>query len=147
MFAPVPSHDGRRVAVMANRPPDRGIWIIERDRERLLYASAATSMLPIGWAADDGSIYVAEGKIGAPRGATSFVGETMTTAAIVRIFADGGRVERVMAIPAEEVGTVGMTPDARHFVYPVFSNASDVWVVDDFDVPLPAASRLARRRD
>jgi hypothetical protein len=28
-----------------------------------------------------------------------------------------------------------MTPDGRRFVYPVFSSRSDVWVVDDFDMP------------
>ena len=55
------------------------------DSERLLYPSAARSVRPIGWSRDGAWIYVVEGKIGLFRGATSFVGETMTDVKIVRI--------------------------------------------------------------
>jgi hypothetical protein len=49
-------------------------------------------------------------------------------------------VEPVASLPGDEVGSVTMTPDGRRFVYPVFSSRSDVWIVDDFDVP----ARVAR---
>jgi hypothetical protein len=121
---------------MWNRPPTRGIWIIDRGHrsERLLYPSATRSVRPIGWSRDGEWIYVVEGKIGLFRGATSFVGETMTDVKILRIASNGGGVETVAPLPGDEIGSVTMTPDGRRFIYPVFSSRSDVWIVDDFDV-------------
>ncbi len=51
MFAPVYSPQADRIAVMWNRPPTRGIWIIDSGHrsERLLYPSGARSVRPIGW--------------------------------------------------------------------------------------------------
>ena len=139
MFAPVYSPDSRKVAVMWNRPPTRGVWVIDIDgndrREALVYPSTAPSARPIGWSADGAWIYVVEGKGGIFRGATSFTGETMTEATILRVASKGGAVATVAALPPEEIGSVTMTPDGRRFVYPVFSSRSDIWVVDDFDVP------------
>jgi Tol biopolymer transport system component len=137
MFAPVYSPDARKIAVMWNRPPTRGIWLIDSNdrRETPVYPSTAASIMPIGWSADGAWIYAVEGKSGTFRGATSFVGETTTEARILRIAAIGGAVETVASIPSDEIGSVSMTPDGRRFVYPVFSSRSDVWVVDDFDMP------------
>jgi Tol biopolymer transport system component/DNA-binding winged helix-turn-helix (wHTH) protein len=139
MFAPVYSPQADRIAVMGNRPPKRGVWIIDsiHRSERLLYPSTAGSVRPIGWSRDGAWIYVVEGKNGPFRGATSFVGETMTEARILRIGSNGG-METVASLPGDEIGSVTMTPDGRRFIYPVFSSHSDVWVVDDFDVPLAA---------
>jgi Tol biopolymer transport system component/DNA-binding winged helix-turn-helix (wHTH) protein len=137
LFAPVYSPDGSKISVMWNRPPSRGIWILDRreQRETLLYPSKAASITPIGWSTDGAWVYAVEGKNGPVRGATSFGGETTTDARILRIALKGGAVDTVASLPGDEIGSVTMTPDARRFVYPVFSSRSDVWVVDDFDVP------------
>jgi Tol biopolymer transport system component len=141
MFAPVYSPQADRIAVMWNRPPTRGIWIIDSGHrsERLLYASTARSVRPIGWSRDGAWIYVVEGKIGLFRGATSFIGETTTDVKILRIPSNGGAAEMVASLPGDEIGVVTMTPDGRRFIYPVFSSRSDVWVVDDFDNQLSAS--------
>jgi Tol biopolymer transport system component/DNA-binding winged helix-turn-helix (wHTH) protein len=141
LFGPTYSPDGKKIAVMWNRPPERGIWIIDTgdSSERLLYRSAAASIRPIGWSSDGASIYVVEGKNGPFRGTTSFVGETTTDAQIRRISLDGKAVETVLSLPDDEIGGITMTPDGRRFIYPVFSSRSDVWVVDDFDVPRQAS--------
>lgn len=140
MFAPVYSPQADRIAVMWNRPPTRGIWVIDSGHrsEKLLYPSSTRSVRPIGWSRDGAWIYVVEGKIGLFRGATSFVGETMTDVSIVRIASNGDGVETIASLPGDEIGSVTMTPDGRRFIYPVFSSRSDVWIVDDFDVPLTA---------
>ena len=141
MFAPIYSADEKKIAVMWNRPPNRGIWIIDRDqrREKLVYPSTARAVRPIRWSSDGTWILAVEGSIGLFRGATSFVGETMTDVGILRIAAHDGRVETVASLPGDEIGSVTMTPDGRRFIYPVFSSRSDVWVVDDFDVPRQAS--------
>jgi Tol biopolymer transport system component len=140
IFAPVYSPDLRKVAVMWNRPPTRGVWLIDIDTndrgETLVYPSTAPVTWPIGWSPDGRWIYVVEGKNATFRGATSFIGETMTQATIRRIASKGGAVETVAAIPFDEIGSVSMTPDGHRFVYPVFSSRSDIWVIDNFDVPL-----------
>nr|AIA18008.1 WD40-like Beta Propeller Repeat [uncultured bacterium] len=138
MFGPVYSPDGRKIAVMWNRPAHPGIWIIDRrdGSERLLYPSAGRSVRTIGWSADD--VYIAEGTIGEARGATSFVGETMREATILRISVRTGEAVRVRSIPASEVGSISMTRDGRRFVYPAFSDRSDVWIVDGFDAAITA---------
>jgi Tol biopolymer transport system component len=140
LFTPVYSPDATKIAVMWHRPPTRGIWIIDTDagRERLLYPSSARSVTPIGWSRDGAWIQVVEGKVGGFRGATSRVGETMTDVKILRIALNDGAVETVASLPGDEIGSVTMTPDGRRFIYPVFSSRSDVWIVDDFDVPRTA---------
>jgi hypothetical protein len=90
------------------------------------------------WSRDGAWLYIVEGKNGPFRGATSFVGETTTEARILRVASNGDGVETVASLPGDEIGSVTMTPDGRHFIYPVFSSRSDVWIVDDFDVPLTA---------
>jgi Tol biopolymer transport system component/DNA-binding winged helix-turn-helix (wHTH) protein len=142
LFAPVYSPDAKKIAIMWNRPPTRGIWIIDttNHNERPLYPSKAGSVMPIGWSRNAAWIYVVQGKNGPFRGATSVIGETMTDAKIVRLSSNGGEAEDVAALLGDEIGSVTMTPDGRRAIYPVFSSRSDVWIVDDFDVP-PTAAR------
>jgi Tol biopolymer transport system component/DNA-binding winged helix-turn-helix (wHTH) protein len=146
MFSPVYSPDGRKIAVRWIRPPNRGIWVIDtRDRhETLVYKiSAASSVVPIGWSADGRSIYLVEGKPSTGRDLALSLGETLTEAKILMVPVDGGEVTTVASLPFEEIGSVSMTPDGRRFVFTVYSSRSDVWVVDNFDVP--AGSRMTRR--
>ncbi len=137
MFSPVYSPDGRRIAAQWNRRPNRGIWVIDRDdrRETLVYKTAAASTMPIGWSDDGTSIYAVEGTNAKYRGLTSPLGETVTDAKILMVPVNGGKVKTVASLPFEETGSVSMTPDGRVFVFTVYSSRSDVWVVNDFDVP------------
>ena len=109
-----------------------------------MYSMTAASAKPLGWSADSRSIYVIEGKNSTLRGPTAPLGETLTDAKILTVPVDGGPVKTVAAIPFEEIGGVSMTPDARTFVFPVYSSRSDVWVVDNFDVR--STPKLARRQ-
>ena len=139
LFVPIHSPDSRKIAVSWNRPPTPGIWIIDTidHTERHLYRPTASAR-PIGWSRDGSWIYLVESKNGLFRGATSAIGETRTDARVVRVPSNGGAAEVVTALPGDEIGSVTMTPDGRRFIYPVFTSRSDVWVVDDFDVPLSA---------
>jgi Tol biopolymer transport system component/DNA-binding winged helix-turn-helix (wHTH) protein len=137
IFSPVYSPDGRRIAAMWNRPPARGIWVLDTadGRGTSLYPTKANVVAPIGWAADGRSIYIVEGSNLNFRGLTAALagGETMTEARILEVPLDGGPAKTILALPFEEIGGISMTPDGRTFVCAVYSSRSDVWVVDDFD--------------
>ena len=134
MFSPAPAPDGRRVAVMWNRPPKRGIWVIEPavHRETFIRKTDATRTAPFGWSADGLSIYAIQGKPLTSRGLTAFLGETLTEAKILRISLRGN-AETIATLPSNEVGGITMTADGRRFVYTSYSSRSDVWIVDNFD--------------
>ena len=134
MFSPAVAPDGRRVAVAWNRPPHRGVWVIDpRDHsQRFVYKSEAAWTAPIKWSQDGRSIFAVEGKTRAARGLTPPLGETLTEAKILRIPLSGNP-QTIATLRAVEIGGVSMTADARRFVYTVYSARSDIWVVDDFD--------------
>jgi Tol biopolymer transport system component len=134
VFSPVFSPDGRKVAVRGNRPPNRGIFVIDAKerREELLYASRE-DVTPVGWSADAQFIYVLKSKNLNFRGPTAPDSETITEAKILRVPVDGGPATIVTNLPFEEIGGVTMTPDGRMFICAVYSSRSDIWVVDDFD--------------
>ncbi len=145
MFSPVPSPDGRRVAVMWSRPKSRGIWVVDTvdQRQSFVYKSDANWTAPIGWAADGTAIYAVEGKTLALRGLTSPLGETLTDARILRIPLNG-EPKTIAALPSQETGGISMTADGRRFVYAAYSSRSDVWIVDSFDDP--PVQRLSRKK-
>lgn len=134
IFSPVYSPDGRTIAVQGNRPPQRGIYVIDATerREKLVYASTE-DVRPVGWSADAHFIYVLNSKALNFRGPTAPGSETITEAKILRVPVDGGPVTTVTSLPFEEIGGVTMTPDGRTFICAVYSSRSDIWVVDDFD--------------
>jgi Tol biopolymer transport system component len=136
MFSPVYSPDGWKVAVQWNRPPNRGLWVIDtrNNQETLLSRTSARSVLPVAWSANGRSLYVLEGKPSTYRGPTLPLGETVTDAKILMVSVNGGRVKTLASLPFEEIGGVSMTPDGRRFVFTVYTSRSDVWVVDNFDV-------------
>ena len=137
IFSPVYSPDGRKVAVAWNRRANRGIWIIDSKdrRETPVYSTSSPSTMPIGWSPDGQSIYAAEGRRPTFRGMTLPRGETLVDVKILRVPVNGGTVTTVATLPLREIGGVSMTPDGRRFVYTLYSSRSDVWVVDNFDVP------------
>ena len=47
----------------------------------------------------------------------------------------GGSPETLFELPFEEIGSVAVLPDGRRFVCTVYSSRSDVWVVENFDIP------------
>jgi Tol biopolymer transport system component len=144
VFSPAPSPDGRSVAVMWNRPPDRGIWVIDvPGRRATLLHRTARSSEPLGWSPDGRTIYLVEGDVGPRRGSTVSAAGTRTHADIVALSLDGQT--RTLARLPGEIGGVGMSPDATRFVYTRYSSRSDVWVVDDFDALARRDALLARR--
>lgn len=145
IFSPVGSPDGRKIAVFWNRRSNRGLWVIDaKDRqETLVYKTSAGSSMPIGWSADGRSIYLVEGKNSTGRDRALRLGETTAEAKILMVPVDGREVTIVASLPFEEIGGVSMTPDGRRFVFTVYSSRSDVWVVDDFDVP--TRSRMTKK--
>lgn len=135
IFSPIYSPDGRRIAAMWNRPPARGVWILDvaDGRGAAVYPTKSNVVAPIGWAADGRSIYIVEGKNLNFRGLAAPGGETMTEARILEVPVNGGPAKSVLTLPFEEIGGISMTPDGRRFVCAVYSSRSDIWVVDDFD--------------
>jgi len=143
IFSPVYSPDRRKIAVFWNHPPNRGIWVIDTEgHETPVYMTAAFTR-PVGWSADGSAIYAVSGKNAASRDLTANLGETTTDAKILLVPLSGGDVRTVAAIPFDEIGAVSMSPDGRKFVFPVYSSRSDIWVVDNFDVPPEA--RITRK--
>lgn len=146
MFSPAYSPDGQNVAVMWNRSPTRGIWVVNTrsHQETPVYKTTAASLMPIGWSSDGSAIYAVEGKNLASRGRTSPLGETLAEARIV-IIPLNGAPKTVAELPSAEVGGVSMSADGRRFVFTAYSSRSDVWVVDDFDAS-PRPHRIAATR-
>jgi Tol biopolymer transport system component len=142
--SPVYSPEGTKIAMFWNRPPDRGIAVIDAaGRRATLLRRTTKSSAPVGWSADGGTIYVVEGEVGPRRGLTAPNGETKTGTSILALSLDG-RARTVVQLPGE-IGGVGMSPDARRFVYAAYTSRSDVWVVDDFDTaPGPAETWASR---
>jgi Tol biopolymer transport system component/DNA-binding winged helix-turn-helix (wHTH) protein len=139
------SPDGSKVAVGWNRrsgtgPYAMGIYVIDTAtrRETLIYRLPKdSSAVPIGWSPDGAAIYAFDGTRAAYRGVLVPYELTVTNVQILRVPINGAPVETVAALPFEEVGTIAVFPDGRRFVCSVYTSRSDVWVVEDFDRPLP----------
>ncbi len=144
MYSPVHSPDRQKIAVFWNRPPKRGVWVIDVDdrAERLMYPTHTGSARPLGWSPHGDSIYVIEGRNWAYRGLTAVLGESLTDARILLVPLDSGEAQTVATLPFEEIGGVAAAPDGRMFVVTVYSSRSDVWMVDNFDGS--SASKAAR---
>jgi Tol biopolymer transport system component/DNA-binding winged helix-turn-helix (wHTH) protein len=142
------SPDGKKIAVSGNRPPIRGVWLIDTkdSRETLVHAARHPSQsapLPIGWSPDGRFIIAADGKRAAYRGITASFEETITEAKVLRVPVNGGEPETLLALPFDEVGSITMFPDGRRFVCAVYSSRSDVWVVEHFDASADTRPRPA----
>jgi Tol biopolymer transport system component len=144
------SPDGKRIAISWNRRPDRGVWVVdtERDsaRERLVYPAPEpmqSDPVPIGWSADSRYLYALDGQRAAYRGASVPYELTIANARVLRIPLAGGPAETLVSLPFDEVGSVTMFPSGHRLVCSVYSSRSDVWIVENFDPT--AATDLARR--
>jgi Tol biopolymer transport system component len=138
MFSPAYSPDGRSIAVAWNRKPDRGIWVVDAQdgTEKFVHKTGPGTMV-IGWSKDGSAIYAVEGKTAALRGAVLPIGATIADVRILEVPVNGAPIRTVVTLPGAEIGGVAMTPDARRFVYTMYSSRSDVWVADDFDAAVP----------
>jgi Tol biopolymer transport system component len=141
MFSPTYSPDGRYIAVAWNRKPNRGIWIVDaQDGTEKFVHKTEPGTTVIGWSKDGSAIYAVEGKTAMLRGAILPLGGTLADARILEVPVNGAPIRTVTALPSAEIGGVAMSPDARRFVYTVYSSRSDVWVADDFDPAVPRRS-------
>jgi len=132
IFSPKYSPDGKRVAVMWNRRPSRGIWVISREDSSQVFLKEGTDW-PAGWSTDGKWIYVQERVPG--------------TLKIIMVSSDGSQVKTLISLPFTSemgrpvVGVISMTPDGKQLVIPVYYTNSDVWMVENFDPD--AKKRLA----
>jgi Tol biopolymer transport system component/DNA-binding winged helix-turn-helix (wHTH) protein len=139
------SPDGTRLLLYWNRPPKRGLWLIDLRTARETPIEGTAKLLPIGWSIDGASIYAFDSKRAAHRGLSAAFGETFTEVKILNVPLNGGRPTTVVELPFDEVGGIGMFPDGRRFVCAVYSSRSDVWIVENFDVA--AEARFAQRAE
>jgi len=124
MFDPKYSSDGEKVAVMWNRRPSRGLWIIPlEDTSKAFFVKENVST--IGWSSDGNWGYVSEEKEGFIK--------------ILRIEVESRKEEELVNIEFKlEQGNpdsyaICMTPNGKKFVFPVYKIHSDVWIVENFD--------------
>jgi Tol biopolymer transport system component len=133
IFNPSYSSDGERIAVVWNRPSNRGIWLMQRDGLRQTLARRNEMPELISWSSDRSAVYAIEGKRATYRSLATKLGETITEAKIVRVPFDGGQPRTILALPFSEVGGVSMTPDGQTLICSVYSNRSDIWILENFD--------------
>jgi dipeptidyl aminopeptidase/acylaminoacyl peptidase len=121
MFYPVYAPDGDHVVVQWHRPPSSGLWSISlKDGAQRELTSG--NEIPLLWTGN-GTIYFARFSGGLAGGGT-----------IARMRAAGGRPSTVAAMPVSCTrGELSITPDARMAVCTVTTQASDVWIVENFD--------------
>jgi len=116
------SPDGKKVAVLGNRPPDYGLWVISLEDSSHVFLRKGT-FFPIGWSSDGKWVYSYETKGG--------------TIKIFMIGVEDGQKKDVATIPFTfEFGVPKdpcMIPGGRYFVIPVYKRTSDVWMFENFD--------------
>ncbi len=124
LFCPRYSPDGKKVAVMWNRRPSWGLWIIPIEYPSQAYFLKENAY-PVGWSSDGRWIYATEGIFG--------------TLKILKISIKGDQTKILLTVPFTlEKGfpryeSVNMTPDGKKFVFPVYKLHSDVWIIENFD--------------
>jgi Tol biopolymer transport system component len=124
MFRPKYSPDGEKVAVMWNRRPSRGLWVIPlKDTSQAFFVKE--NIRPIGWSSDGKWVYVSEEKEGFLK--------------ILRIELKSRKEEELVNIEftleqgEPDYYSIRMAPNSKQFVFSVYKTHSDVWVVENFD--------------
>jgi eukaryotic-like serine/threonine-protein kinase len=117
------SRDGKKFAVLWNRKPQDGLWVVtlEKYSERLL---APGSYFPLGWSSDGNLVYAVNG---GPE--------------IYQIgLADSKQPRTVTTMPGD-INTGAVSSDGRKIIVSVAGTKSDVWVMEDFDPQLARKKR------
>jgi Tol biopolymer transport system component len=124
VFAPRYSPDGKKVAVMWNRRPSRGLWVIPLEDSSQAFLLKENAF-PVGWSADGRWIYASE--------------EIRGTLKILKISIKGDQTKIILTAPFTlekgfpRQGHACMTLDGKNFVFPVYKYHSDVWMIENFD--------------
>jgi serine/threonine protein kinase len=125
LFAPRYSPDGKKVAIHWNRKPSRGIWVVsvEDSNQKLIREGY---VWPIGWSEDGKWIYASE--------------DGQDGLNVLMISAEGEYEKQLATIPFDMenriLGSLCMTFDGEHLIFPVYEVQSDVWMIENFDPKL-----------
>jgi len=110
--------DGKSLAIVWNRSPQQGIWIISLpDRKgRLLYADSRHT--PLGWSPDGKFIYTT----------------VEDNQSLFRIDLESPQQPNLIAtFPGTLLDNGTVSPDGRSVIVSVAEEKSDVWLIDNFD--------------
>ena len=115
------SPDGKTFAVLWNRLPSQGLWIVapEKHQERLL---STNSYWALGWSPDGSSLYA--GKFGGHE--------------VVQIELNNSKETKTPIVVHGLLNGGSVSPDGRKIIVSVAEERSDVWVMENFD---PQADR------
>jgi len=114
---PIFSPNGNKAAVMWNRQPEKGLWIISLEpySETLVLAG---SIYPFGWSQDGKYVYAAR----------------RSSSQIIRVrSAAPNEISSVAALPGGIVhyDSASVSPDGRQIIVSVAAQASDVWLIEN----------------
>lgn len=119
MFWPTYSPDGKRVAVMWNRPPTPGLWVISLQdySQRILHRG---NFHPLSWSSNGETVYA--------------VDDRENTSRILTIPTLGGDPSVFLDLPVGYGNrAVKLSPDGTKIVCLVFTTQSDAWLMENFD--------------
>ena len=113
---PIFSRDGNKVAVMWNRQPEPGLWIISLEPYSETFVLAG-GVSPFGWSPDGKYVYAAR-----------------QGSEIIRV--RSGPPNEISSVPALPGGIVNhasasVSPDERQIIVSVAAEASDVWLIEN----------------
>jgi serine/threonine protein kinase len=114
---PIFSPDGNKVAVVWNRHPEKGLWILSLEpySETLVLAA---NIYPVGWSPDGKYVY----------------GVRQGSGEIIRVRSTPpNEISSVAALPGDIVGfdSASVSPDGREIIVSVGQRVSDVWLMEN----------------
>lgn len=122
---PIPSPDGRKIAVMWNNQPERmGVAVISLEDHSIRFLHAG-NYYPVGWSADGKLVYAA----------------LYDEPEVIQVEVENSRASRLplaMAAPVAN-GNAAVSPDGRHLIVAAKEEKSDVWIMKNFDPEVHAA--------
>ncbi len=114
---PVFSPNAKKVAVMCNRQPEKGLWIISLEPYSETLVLAGNSICPFGWSPDGKYVYVVRKR-----------------SEIIRVqSAPPNEIGSVAALPGYVVNydSASVSPDGLQVIVSVEEQKSDVWLMEN----------------